>query len=174
MRKHTTVATDREELDALNTAYRPALVRYFARRIYNHAEAEDLTQEVFIRLAGADLGSVEKREAFVFQIASNLLRDRARRSRVRDEYRSEVQRNPEAGIDLLDPHRVAEGHDMLKALYHALGELPERTRRIFTLYRIENVARKTIADEFGITEWAVDKQVSRAMGFLVDRIGELP
>lgn len=166
------MTADRTELDALNTAYRPALVRYFARRTGNHAEAEDLTQEVFIRLAGTDLGPVAKREAFVFQIASNLLRDRARRAKVRDSYRDEVQRSPEAGLDLLDPHRVAEGHDMLKSLYEALAELPERTRRIFVLYRIENVSRKTIAAQFGITESAVDKQVGRAMGFLVDRMGD--
>lgn len=68
--------TDRAELDAMNTAYRPALVSYFARRIGTMAEAEDLTQEVFMRLAGANLESIEKPEAYLFSIASNLLRDR--------------------------------------------------------------------------------------------------
>jgi RNA polymerase sigma-70 factor (ECF subfamily) len=163
---------DRAELSALNVAYRPALIRYFMRRTGNHAEAEDLTQEVFIRLARTDMAAIEKREAYIFQTASNLLRDRARRERVRAEYRDDVQRTPEAGLDLLDPHRVAEGHDMLQALYAGLARLPDRTRRIFTLYRIENVAKKTIAAHFGITESAVEKQVGRAMGFLIDHLGD--
>jgi RNA polymerase sigma factor (sigma-70 family) len=166
------VTTDRSDLRALNIAYRPALIRYFMRRTGNHAEAEDLTQEVFIRLANTAISAIEKREAYIFQTASNLLRDRARRERVRADYRDDVQRTEGAGVDLLDPHRVAEGHDMLQALFAGLAELPERTRRIFTLYRIENVAKKTIAARFGITESAVEKQVGRAMGFLIDRLGD--
>ncbi|MDT9597367.1 RNA polymerase sigma factor [Sphingosinicella rhizophila] len=166
------MTADRAELKALNVAYRPALIRYFMRRTHNHAEAEDLTQEVFIRLATVDMSVVEKREAYIFQTASNLLRDRSRRERVRTEYREDVQRGEDVGVDLLDPHRVAAGHDMLQTLYAGLAELPERTRRIFTLYRIENVGKKTIAARFGITESAVEKQVGRAMAFLIDRLGD--
>lgn len=164
------VKASRADLDALNTAYRPALVSFFARRVHSTAEAEDLTQEIFMRLAGADLASIDRPEAYLFTMASNLVRDRARRERVRTSVKEEIEQQPEIGIDLLDPHRVAEGQDMLRGLYAALGELPERTRRIFILYRIENVAKKTIADQFGITESAVEKQVRRAMGFLIDRL----
>ncbi len=162
----------RNELETLNRAYRPVLIRYFLRRTANHAEAEDLTQEVFIRLADADLGAVRTREAYIFQTAANLLRDRARRARVRADYKEEAGHAPDIGIERLDPHRVAEGHDMLVALYAGLAELPEKTRRIFTLYRIENVAKKTIAESFGLTESAIEKQVTRAMAFLIDRLGE--
>ena len=162
----------RDELETLNRAYRPVLIRYFLRRTNNHAEAEDLTQEVFIRLAATDLGAVRTREAYIFQTAANLLRDRARRSKVRADYAEDLGYAPDLGIERLDPHRVAEAHDRLLALYAGLAELPERARRIFTLYRIENVAKKTIADSFGISESAVEKQVTRAMAFLVDRLGE--
>lgn len=124
-----------------------------------------------MRLAGADLETITKPEAFLFTVAANLLRDRSRRERVRTNLKQEYAAQPELGLDLLDPHRVAEGQDMLRALYAALAELPEKTRRIFILYRIENVAKKTIAEEFGITEWAIEKQVGRAMGFLIDRLG---
>lgn len=60
---------------------------------------------------------------------------------------------------------------MLRELYAGLAELPERTRRIFILYRIENVEKKTIAAQFGITENAIEKQVRKAMGFLIERLG---
>lgn len=161
----------RTEMKAINTAYRPALVSYFARRIHSTVEAEDLTQEVLMRLAGADLKSIENPEAYLFSIASNLLRDRARRERVRSNIRQEISQSPELGIEMLDPHRVAEGQDMLDSMYAALAELPEKTRRIFVLYRIENVSRKTIADQFGLCESSIDKHVSRAMGYLIDRLG---
>jgi RNA polymerase sigma factor (sigma-70 family) len=164
-------AAANDELETLNRAYRPVLIRYFLRRTNNHAEAEDLTQELFIRLAGTDMSVVRTREAYIFQTAANLLRDRARREKVRADYRDELGYAPDLGVEWLDPHRVAEAHDMLLALYAGLAELPEKTRRIFTLYRIENVAKKTIAASFGISESAVEKQVTRAMGFLIDRLG---
>ena len=69
-----------------------------------------------MRLAGADRDSIEKPEAYLFSIASNLLRDRARRQRVRDGIQSEIRQMPDLGIELLDPHRVAEGQDMQRAL----------------------------------------------------------
>lgn len=159
------------DLEALNTAYRPALVSFFARRVRSTVEAEDLTQEVLMRLAGADPGALERPEAYLFSMATNLLRDRSRRRRVQTNIRMEYARQPGLGVEFLDPHCVAEGQEMLRELYAALGELPERTRRIFILYRIENVAKKTIADHFGITENAIEKHVRRAMGFLIERLG---
>lgn len=165
------MSADRAELEALSVAFRPALIRYFARRTGNHAEAEDLTQEVFIRLAGTDMPEVRSRDSYIFATASNLLRDRARRDRVRADYREDVQRMPELGLDPLDPHRVAEGHAMLRELHAGLAELPERMRRFFTLYRIENVPKKTIAAAFGVSESTVEKEVIKAMAILIDRLG---
>lgn len=67
----------RADLDALSTAYRPALVSFFVRRVRSLAEAEDMTQELFMRLAGADLNSIEMPERYLFRMATNLVRDRA-------------------------------------------------------------------------------------------------
>src|SRR3546814_11671973 len=41
-------------VDQLNRRFRPGLMAFFLRRVGNHAEAEDLTQEVFVRLADTD------------------------------------------------------------------------------------------------------------------------
>lgn len=167
----TTVNANRADLDALNTAYRPALVSFFVRRVHSTSEAEDLTQEVFMRLADADLNTIERPEAYLFTVASNLIRDRSRRQRVQTNIKNEYAQQPGLGVEFLDPHRVAEGQDMLRELYAALAELPERTRRIFILYRIENVEKKTIAAGLGISENAIEKHIRRAMGFLIERLG---
>jgi RNA polymerase sigma-70 factor (ECF subfamily) len=167
----TTVSAARTDLEALGTAYRPALVAFFVRRVHSTVEAEDLTQEVFMRLADADLDTIERPEAYLFTVAANLIRDRSRRQRVQTNIKNEYAQQPGLGVEFLDPHRVAEGHDMLRELYAALAELPERTRRIFILYRIENVEKKTIAAGLGISENAIEKHIRRAMGFLIERLG---
>jgi hypothetical protein len=52
---------------------------FFLRRVQSHAEAEDLTQEVFARLL-VGKGTTDQPDVYVFRIAQNLLVDRVRMS----------------------------------------------------------------------------------------------
>jgi RNA polymerase sigma factor (sigma-70 family) len=153
----------------LNRRWRPALMSFFLRRVRNHEEAEDLTQEVFARLLGQGEPPTEAPDAYVFQVAANLLRDGARRTKVRTEYRSMVGALEDRGVELLDPSRITSARDTLAALAAGLESLPERTRTIFTLYRIENVDLGAIAESFGISKSAVKKHVMKAMAALMAR-----
>jgi RNA polymerase sigma factor (sigma-70 family) len=156
----------------LNRRWRPALMSFFLRRVRNHAEAEDLTQEVFARLLLDSDRSARASDAYVFQIAANLLRDGARRSKVRADYRETFDPLNEDRTELRDPARIASGHAALAALVAGLEALPERTRVIFTLYRIENVDMGVIAESFGISKSAVKKQVMKAMAALMTHTRE--
>jgi RNA polymerase sigma factor (sigma-70 family) len=156
----------------LNRRWRPALMSFFLRRVSSHAEAEDLTQEVFARLLVDSDRSAKASDAYVFQIAANLLRDGARRSKVRSEYREAIGVIHEDRAELFDPARIASGHAALAALIAGLESLPERTRAIFTLYRIENVEMSAIAEGFGISKSAVKKQVMKAMAALTMHMKE--
>lgn len=91
------------ELTALSRRFRPALMAYFVRRLRNHAEAEDLTQEVFLRLAQREAGSVEAPERYMFRTAANLLADRARRNKARANG-LEVLGRVELGIEIGRAH----------------------------------------------------------------------
>lgn len=156
----------RNQLD-LGRRWRPALLSYFLRRVRDHAEAEDLTQELIAKLLGHDGAEVAIPEAYIFQMASNLLADRARRQKVRSQYREMIGRAEDVGVDPLDPFRIAAGRAELTQLARALTDLPERTRTIFILYRLENLGQDAIADTFGISVSAVKKHVARAMAGLM-------
>lgn len=129
-----------------------------------------MTQEVFIRLVNADVASVESTEAFIFRIATNLLRDHWRRDRVRASHRALVQRESGRDVDLLDPHRINVGRETLGALWAAIQALPAPTQQIFILYRVENIDKQTIADNFGYTVRTVEKHITQAMVFLSRRL----
>jgi RNA polymerase sigma factor (sigma-70 family) len=146
---------------------RPALVSYFLRRIRDPSEAEDLAHEVFIRLAGVSLEGLRSADAYVFQIAANLLRDRARRNKVRDDYLQSVVAVGDAPGDALDPARIVAGRRSLSALVARLRELPDRTREIFVLYRIENVKKDAIAVAYDVSVSLVEKEVARATAYLM-------
>jgi RNA polymerase sigma-70 factor (ECF subfamily) len=153
----------RQELTENDRRLRRALIAFFARRVQTLSEAEDLTQDVFFRIVRDPKREAPMADAYVFRIAANLLRDKGRRERVRTSYRESRAIEDFLGIDPLDPHRVAEGRENLGLVARTIDQLPEKTRRIFTLYRIEHIDKRTIADSFGLSVRMVEIHVQRAL-----------
>jgi RNA polymerase sigma-70 factor (ECF subfamily) len=161
----TNAAPDMVEL---GRNWRPVLMAYFLRRVRNHAEAEDLTQEVLTRLvARAGDAAVPASDGYVFTIAANLLRDRARRHQVRAEFFESAGHTQDGAGDPIDPFRVLVGRAAVAAMSAALEQMPERTRDIFILFRMERMSQDMIAETMGISVSAVKKHVAKAMALLM-------
>jgi len=150
----------------LSRRWRPALMAFFVRRTRDRAEAEDLTQEVFVRLLGGSRGAVNH-DAYVFRTAQNLLVDRARKAVVRERYLETLKHDPDEGLERLDPQRIIESRQDLAGLVEALDELPERTRSIFLLFKVETMSQEAIGATFGISESAVKQQVAKALAHVM-------
>ncbi|MBI1685669.1 RNA polymerase sigma factor [Caulobacter hibisci] len=158
-----------QDLGRLDRRYRPALMAFFMRRAASHSDAEDMTQELFAKLALTQADrSMDNADAYIFQMAANLLRDRARRERVRNSYSAAVRAEP---IDLepFDPARLLMGRERLGEVSEALRELPERTRAIFLLFRLEGMKQAELATLYGMTTSGVQKHILKAMGHLTRR-----
>ncbi len=152
-------------------AFRPALVRFFRRKLRDVNDVEDLVQEVFVRVAARQGGEVENLGGYVFQTAASVLADRHRRRTVRhadDQVPFDTERH--SGTDF-DAGRVAENRQALRAVAAALMNLPERTRTIFVLRRLEGQNYKDIAVHFEISVSAVEKQMARAAQHLLTSPG---
>jgi RNA polymerase sigma factor (sigma-70 family) len=158
---HTTVT---DQLDALVRSYRAALVRFFTKRLANPADAEDLAHEVFIRIARqGGLTSIAHVEAYLFQTASNLLRDRARREATHRAGRH--MSLDEAGYEGEAPseERVYEGRQALEGFLEVLAEMPPRRRMVFVMHRFMGLNYGAIADELGISVGVVEKHMMKAL-----------
>lgn len=156
---------------ALSRRFRPALIAFFVRRMHNHAEAEDLTQEVLMRVVERSAAIDERGpDAYVFQIAANLLRDRGRRLKVRAAYQAGFGMIDAGRVEELDPDRVVQGRHTLAVILRALNELPDRTRNIFILFRLENMKQREIADTLGLSVRTIEQHVIRASVYLRQRL----
>ncbi|MGH6911922.1 MAG: RNA polymerase sigma factor [Phenylobacterium sp.] len=146
---------------------RQALAGYFRRRIADSSEAEDLVQEVFSRIVARDSPRpVEHLGGYVFQVAASVLADRGRRRGVR-RADAHVPFDPDRhGEQDFDPERVLSGKQSLRAATAALLSLPERTRTVFVLHRLEGRRYREIAEQFGISVSAVEKHMVRAVQHL--------
>lgn len=158
-------------LRRLSEAYHQPLVRYFQRRVGGRDEAEDLTQEVFLRLVRRpDAEQIDNPEAFLFRTAVNLLRDRARRGKTFSGHQAEIFHQQDR-FEALSPERVLEGRQSLSSALRVLEELDERTRDVFILHRLEGLKYEEIANLYGVSVSSIEKYIIKALAHLARRVG---
>lgn len=145
---------------------RPALHRFLVARGASPVAAEDILQDISLRLAGGGVGPVTEPRAYLYKMASNQFQLQRRtdgRRAQREEDWAESRSDGDGGID---PEPSAEEHilhrEHLGILDAALARLPERTRAIFLRVRLEREPQKQIAADFGISVSAVEKHLARA------------
>lgn len=167
-----------ELLARLDARFRGPLMSFFLRRNSDRAEAEDLTQEVFIRLiASTERGGVQDAHAFIFKIATNLLRDRSRRGATRAGAQlSDIDGHLVSALthefmEDRDPERVLLARVEIAEVLKALDELGQRTRDIYVLFRLEAMKQLQIAALYGVSVGTVEKEVARATLHLALRFG---
>jgi RNA polymerase sigma factor (sigma-70 family) len=167
-----------ELLARFDARFRGPLMSFFLRRVGDRGEAEDLTQDVFIRLAGvAQREQVDDPDALVFKIAANLMRDRGRRSATRAVAQlAEVDDHLVSALthEFLEdrtPERVLLARLEIVEVLKALDELGERTKDIYVLFRLEAMKQREIASLYGLTTKSVEKHVMRATLHLALRFG---
>jgi RNA polymerase sigma factor (sigma-70 family) len=140
------------------------LLRYFRRRVPNVAEAEDLVQDVFARMVARDSTEpVGHLGGYVLKTASNVLTDWIRRRSSR-QAKHHVAFEPELhGEEDAGPERILGGTEELQAATRVLLQLPERTRTVLILRRLEGWKFQDIAAHLGISVSAVEKHLVRAI-----------
>jgi len=151
-------------LDEVARRYYAPLFSFFRKRLRDTTEAQDLVQQVFLRLSQhPGLAAVDNPDAYIFQTASNALKDLQRRETVRQRYDA-AEGDPESlARSDLSPERVLQSGQAVESLSAALRRLPERTRDIFILRCYEGLKHAEIAQLQGISVRAVEKHVAKAL-----------
>ncbi len=160
---------DKAALERLNRDFRGSLLRYFGRRMREPSEIEDMVQEVFVRLIKRGGTSALEREnlnAYVFETASNTLKDRLRKRVTHHADAHEPFDHTRHSDADFSPEHVLLGRERLARATAVLLELPERTRVIFVLRRLEGLKYQDIAARLGISVSAVEKHMQRAIAHL--------
>jgi RNA polymerase sigma factor (sigma-70 family) len=151
-------------LKALFFENRPVLLRFLAARRATPDEAEDVLQDLFVKLETQAVGPVAQPIPYLCRMADNLLVDHRRSAAarvVREEAWVDTQFGSE-GDDSPSPERLLIGRETLATMTRALADLPERTVHIFRRYRIEGMPQRDIAAELGISISAVEKHLHKA------------
>lgn len=152
-------------LKSLFLASRPALLRFLRARGATADEAEDVVQELYLKLEAQPTGSVAEPRAYLYRMADNLMLDRKRaalrRERREDSWSDEA--STYSNVSFAPPTEQALiAQQQLRLVSAALAQLPERTVDIFRRFRIDGERQSAIAADFGISLSAVEKHLQRA------------
>lgn len=142
---------------------RPRLVSTAQRRV-DRDTAEDAAQETWLRIAATrTAGNIDNPAGYIARTMSNTVTDHVRRETRRRDIDTQVQNILAGDADEVSPERQMMGRQMLDAVKVALDAMPERTRRIFLMNRIEGISHRRLAEMEDISEEAVYYHIRRAL-----------
>ena len=172
---------DAAAFDEVVGRYKNKLYNYIFRMVGDSDDAEDLTQEVFVRMF-TSLDSFRRQASlhtWLFRIAGNLCIDHFRRNKksrqvaysLDEPYQSD---EGEGGRDLPDatfePHRLLEQQEMGEQIQRALGQLPEKLRAVLILHDMEDLPYEEIAQIVGCPLGTVKSRLFHARQQLRQRL----
>lgn len=160
---------DPDALQALMDRHWPAMLRYVGRMLDSPDVAEDVVQEVFVRVwehreRWEPGGSVS---AYLYRVARNLVLQRIRHRDVRERTEPEVRRR--AGRVSTPVEHAIQG-ELREAFERALEELPERRREAFILVRLQGLTLREAGEVLGITRRTVANHVYLASSDLEEAL----
>ncbi|TBR39334.1 MULTISPECIES: RNA polymerase sigma factor [Dyella] len=157
------------QIDQLYREHHRALVGFLHSRLGSNADAQELAQEVYLRLLTMDdTSQITSPKAFLFRVAANLSVDRLRMRAVRTH--AALEPPPEA-----QPHEspIPEQHataiEQVRGLRAALAELPPKTSKAFVMYAIEGREFSAIAQDMKLSERMVRYHVTNALAYCRER-----
>ena len=152
-------------LSAIFMGNRPALLRFLRARGAGE-DAEDLLQDMWMKLEAKDLGPVADPLPYLYRMANNLMLDRYRSSTRRERREQDwaegaggVMADPSEDISIDERLILNQRLDQARGVLRSLGP---RVEMVFRRFRIEGVGQKAIAEELGVSLTTVEKDLQKA------------
>lgn len=155
-------AGDAGAFGELYTRYAGLILRYLYVRVHEQEGAQDLTQEVFVRvikgIAGFEYRGEKSFLGWLYTIAGNVLIGQARRKRA-------VSTPLDESTELIDPRGQEAVHSIFDrvALEQAINQLTEDQQQVLTLKFFADMTNQEIATAIGRSEGAVKALQHRAL-----------
>ncbi|WP_315390134.1 RNA polymerase sigma factor [uncultured Stenotrophomonas sp.] len=141
---------------------RPALLRLVRRILGSDSSAEDVIQAIWFKARGVDGNvTIDNPRAYLYRLATNLATDQGReRSRQARLLADHYLWGPE---EVLSTEEQAMAQDELQRVLAAADHLPEPTRTIFRLNRLQGLTQAEIARRRGVSVTTVENHVRAAL-----------
>ncbi len=169
---------DDAAFDFLVAKFRRPIVHFMFRMAKNQATAEELAQEVFLRVyrSRGSYSAEAKFTTWLYRIASNLAINHARDTKAERNTASLDEPDEDTGltIDVADGHATAEQEmlrrERLAAIRKEVESLPERQRVAVLMHKYQGLDYKQIGEVLKLSESATKSLLFRAYESLRERL----
>jgi len=164
---------DRLAFTQIYARYKYLLYAHAFKRLRNEEEAEDLIHDLFTTLWNRRETFELKShlQGYLYTAVRNRIFKLLAHKDIESEYISSFQQVSEQVSNITD-YLVRE-NQMTAMIEKEIAALPSKMREIFELSRKQNLSHKEIAEQLGISEQTVSKQVTNALKILKNKFGLL-
>lgn len=138
--------------------YRQSVFFYICRRIENRSDAEDLTQDAFLRLL--EYRMMIRRDTlkyFIFTIVRNLLNDYLRRYYKRQEIDRYLYDT--LPVTTVEPESRMVADELRRLESRRVSALPEQRRKVYIMSRFQDKSAEDIAEELKLSRRTVESHL---------------
>jgi RNA polymerase sigma-70 factor (ECF subfamily) len=175
-------AGDDGAFDYLVQKYRRAMLNFMFRMAHNSAAAEDLAQEVFLRVyrSRASYEPTAKFTTWMYRIATNLAVNHARDTRHErpentvslDEPDTETGQTMDVADETLTVEQNILRRERLEAIRQKVNALPERQKMAVVMHKYQQMGYREIAEVLKLSESATKSLLFRAYETLRGQLQE--
>jgi RNA polymerase sigma factor (sigma-70 family) len=171
---------DDSDQSALVAAYmdrRAELVRYFRARLRSEEAAEDLVQDIYLKISTPVEDEIWNPRAYLYRLGTNLMLDRMR-DRRRAGYRDAAWRDSHTsavgGQDVSDASpadEVADARQRLARVIEVVNDLPPQVQQAFRLHKLQALSHAETAKVMNVSKSSVEKYIMTCLQRILARVG---
>ncbi len=133
--------------------YNP-LLAYIQKQVKNQEDAEDLTQDVFFKLAKSNKDGIKNLKSWIYTIAKNTITDYYRKKQlqtntIEEDIFFDYDSNENTGIELEE------------CINLFINQLPKEYRELITLSELKGIPQKEIAEQLKMNYVTVRSKIQR-------------
>ena len=160
------------EIEALVREHSQLVFRIAFSVVRNHADAEDVVQEVFLRVAKHGVAGITDAKAWISRIAWRASVDRYRQFDRKNQEEFDERIHP-ADTHPAGTEQETISREMLALLDRMIAALPKKERDALLLTSVEEMSSAEAAKVLGTTETSIRARVFRARQRLAEKLQNL-
>jgi RNA polymerase sigma-70 factor, ECF subfamily len=153
---------DADALTELTRRYWEAIRRFCASYMEDDALAEDVAQETFAKLSGAEEYPTGMVKPWLYKVARNRCLDILRRHQRSPTHNRPIKTGFDAARDTSGPQTRAIREERAELIRQIIAAMPEEYKSVLVLKHYESLSREEMAEALGVTDAAVKGRLVRA------------
>ncbi|WP_259015813.1 RNA polymerase sigma-70 factor [Emticicia fluvialis] len=162
---------DKEAFEEIYRRYWRKLFQKAQRKVYAREIVEELVQDIFINLwEKRATVQIQTLEPYLFTALKYQIISHIRKQLQEEKFAAYAATESNEEINSLE--ETIAYHDLSQSIQQAMEQMPEKTRHIFRLNRLEGKSTREIVEMLNIPERTVEYHISQSLRFMREHLKE--